>query len=30
MGAYVINGDGVLARRAMSYTEELRPQAPNR
>jgi quercetin dioxygenase-like cupin family protein len=30
MGAYVIGEDGVLARRAMSYTEELRPQAPKR
>ena len=28
MGAYVIGEDGVLARRAMSYTEELRPQEP--
>jgi predicted metal-dependent enzyme (double-stranded beta helix superfamily) len=28
MGAYAIGEDGVLARRAMSYTEELRPQEP--
>jgi hypothetical protein len=26
MGAYAIGEDGVLARRVMSYAEELRPQ----